>query len=66
MGAANEQALFPAKAGSEAVIQIAMTAPVAPGDYMGKWQLRDAKGKNFGEVLFIKIKVVANATVVAP
>lgn len=66
MGAANEQALFPAKAGSEAVVQIAMTAPIAAGDYTGKWQLRDAKGKNFGEVLFIKIKVVANATVTAP
>ena len=59
MGAANEQALYPAKAGSEAIIQISMTAPIAPGDYNGKWQLRDPKGKSFGEVLFIKIKVLA-------
>jgi len=59
MGAANEHALYPARAGGEAIIQISMTAPIAPGDYSGKWQLRDPKGKAFGEVFFIKIKVVA-------
>ncbi len=65
MGASGEQGLYPAKAGSEAVVQIAMTAPPAPGDYAGKWQLRDADGKAFGAVLFIKITVIETPTTTA-
>jgi hypothetical protein len=58
MNAAAEHALYPAKAGNEAVVQIAMTAPPVPGDYTGRWQLRDEQGKTFGQVLFIKITVI--------
>jgi len=59
MNAATEHALYPAKAGAEAVIQISMTAPAEPGDYTGRWQLRDGQGNAFGQVLFIKITVIA-------
>lgn len=65
MGASGEHGLYPAKAGSEAVVQISMTAPTAPGDYAGKWQLRDADGKAFGPVLFIKITVIETPTAAA-
>ncbi|MBI5293011.1 MAG: hypothetical protein HY872_14150 [Chloroflexi bacterium] len=41
------------------------TAPTAPGDYAGLWQLRDADGKAFGPVLFIKITVIATPTAAA-
>jgi Ig-like domain from next to BRCA1 gene len=57
MGAAGEHALFPAKAGTRAVVQINMIAPDVPGEYMGRWQIRDASGQTFGQVLFIKIIV---------
>lgn len=58
MSAAGEHALYPAKAGSKAIVQISMTAPAAPGDYVGRWQLRDPQGRPFGAVLYIKIIVI--------
>jgi hypothetical protein len=62
MNAAGESAIFPAKAGAQAVLQVAMTAPDIPGNYTGRWQLRDPDGKPFGPVLFIKITVISLAT----
>ncbi len=62
MNAPSEHAVYPAKAGSEAVLQINMIAPDAPGEYTGKWQLHDPDGKPFGQVLFIKITVIALST----
>lgn len=62
MNAPSEHAVYPARAGSEIVLQINMIAPDAPGEYTGKWQLRDANGIPFGQVLFIKITVIALAT----
>ncbi|MBM4421773.1 MAG: hypothetical protein FJ030_00095 [Chloroflexi bacterium] len=65
MSAAGEHALFPAKAGSEAVLQVNMIAPDVPGEYTGRWQLRDPNGSPFGPVLFIKITVIPLATTTA-
>lgn len=58
MGAANEHALYPAKAGNRAIVQVNMIAPDVPGDYTGRWQLRDPQGQPFGPVLYIKIIVI--------
>lgn len=58
MGAAGEHAIFPAKVGAEANLQINMIAPDVPGDYTGRWQLRDPADQPFGPVLFIKITVI--------
>lgn len=58
MGAASEVALYPARAGAEAVWEIVMTAPLAPGDYVGRWQARDPQGNLFGDVMFIKLEVI--------
>jgi len=62
MGAAGEHAIFPAKAGAKANLQINMIAPDVPGDYTGRWQLRDPQGQPFGPVLFIKIVVIVLPT----
>ncbi len=62
LGAAGELAIYPAKAETEAIIQINMLAPDIPGDYTSRWQLRDPDGKPFGHVLFIKIVVVPLAS----
>jgi hypothetical protein len=62
MNAPGEHALYPARAGGEAVLQINMVAPDAPGEYTGKWQLRDPDGLPFGQVLFIKVTVIALPT----
>jgi hypothetical protein len=58
MGAATEVALYPARAGALAVLEIPMKAPPNLGEYVGKWQARDAAGQLFGGVVFIKINVV--------
>jgi hypothetical protein len=58
MNAAGEHALYPARAGGNAVVQIGMTAPDVPGEYTGRWQLREPGGRPFGQVLFIKIVVI--------
>lgn len=62
MTATGEYSIYPAKAGSPATLQINMTAPDVPGNYTGRWQLRDPDGKSFGPVLFIKIVVVPLAS----
>jgi len=62
LNAAGESAIYPAKAGAPATLQVSMTAPDVPGNYTGRWQLRDPDGKPFGPVLFIKIVVIPLAS----
>jgi hypothetical protein len=62
LGARSELALFPARAGLEAVIEVPMIAPAEPGSYTGRWQARDPAGNVFGDRIFITIQVVAPAT----
>jgi len=57
LGAATEQALCPARAGSQATLRIQFTAPQETGVYISKWQAFDANGISFGESFFIKIEV---------
>jgi hypothetical protein len=58
LGAAPELALYPARAGTLATLEIPMKAPPNLGEYLGKWQARDPAGRLFGAVVFIKINVV--------
>jgi hypothetical protein len=62
MGPRSEAALYPARAGAEAVIQILMFAPQEPGQYTGRWQARDPEGNLFGSIFFIKIEVIGLPT----
>jgi hypothetical protein len=57
MGAAIEQALYPARAGSQAAIRITFTAPDQPGTYTTAWQAVDPNGEPFGDAVFMKIVV---------
>jgi hypothetical protein len=61
MGAASEQALFPARAGSQAIIRMAFTAPSEPGNYSTSWQAFNPKGEPFGEPVFMAIVVQPEA-----
>ena len=38
-------------------LSIDMTAPYADGIYQGYWQMRSPEGKNFGETIWVKIRV---------
>jgi hypothetical protein len=61
MGAATEQALFPARAGNQATIRIAFTAPSEPGAYTTAWQAVDPNGVPFGDPVFMEINVQVEA-----
>jgi len=57
MGASEEIALFPAKSGIQATIQIDFIAPFEEGVYESAWQAFDPNDNPFGDPIYIKILV---------
>jgi len=57
LGAAQEQVLFPAKAGTQATLRIVFTAPTVEGTYESAWQAYDPDGIAFGDQVFMKVVV---------
>lgn len=57
LGAPEEIALYPARAGTQATIQIIFTAPFTEGVYESAWQAADPKGTPFGDPIYIRIVV---------
>lgn len=57
LGAELSQQLFPARAGSEAVIQIFFMAPPASGLYRSAWMAYNPQGQPFGDMIFIEFVV---------
>ena len=57
LGAAPEQALYPARAGTQATLQVSFIAPSDAGEYTSEWQAFDSNGLPFGESFFIKVVV---------
>ena len=58
LGAPEELALYPAKSGTQAVIQITFTAPFSDGEYDSAWQAFDPAGLAFGDTVYMRIVVV--------
>lgn len=52
--------LFPARRGSQAVIQITFTAPESSGSYVTMWQAFDPWGDRFGDPFYMEINVEEN------
>ena len=57
LGATTEQALYPARSGTQATVRILFTAPQQAGEYISEWQAFNANGIAFGDSFFIKIQV---------
>lgn len=57
LGASKEQALYPARSGTQATIRIVFTAPSEPGTYRSAWQAYSPTGQAFGDPIFIEIQV---------
>lgn len=57
MGAPTEQALYPARSGTQAILHILFTAPAEPGLYQSAWQAMDPQGNPFGDPFFIQVLV---------
>ena len=57
LGAPEELALYPARAGTQATLQIRFTTPFTEGVYESSWQAVDPNGTGFGDLLYIRIVV---------
>jgi hypothetical protein len=57
LGASPDQALYPARAGTQATERILFTAPQEAGEYVSEWQAYDENGIAFGESFYIKVEV---------
>ena len=51
--------LYPARAGTQATIQIPFVAPFTDGVYESAWQAYDSNGNSFGQPIYIRITVAA-------
>jgi hypothetical protein len=59
MGVPAEQALYPARSGTEATIRMVFTAPNEPGTYRSAFQAFTPDGTAFGDAFFIEVVVEA-------
>jgi hypothetical protein len=57
MGAKPLLPLFPARAGTAAVLEIHFTAPPAGGLYECHWQAVDPQGRTFGDAIYMQVSV---------
>jgi hypothetical protein len=57
MDAPDEQPLYPARGGSEALIRILFKAPKESGEYRSAWQAYGPDGKPFGDPVYLVIVV---------
>jgi hypothetical protein len=57
LGSPDSQALYPARAGSAAVIRMMLTAPQDTGSYRTAWQAYNPDGKPFGDPIYIEVVV---------
>ena len=57
LGAPEEAALYPARAGTQATIQIQFTAPFTEGVYESAWQAVAPDGGVFGDPIYMRIVV---------
>ncbi|HET6845579.1 MAG TPA: NBR1-Ig-like domain-containing protein, partial [Anaerolineales bacterium] len=57
MGTDGSVLLYPARAGTEATLQITFTAPQEPGTYECQWQAANPDGTPFGDTFYMQIVV---------
>ena len=57
LGASGEQALYPARIGTQATLSIHFTAPLEAGTYRTAWQAHGPDGTAFGDAVYMEIIV---------
>lgn len=57
LGASGEQALYPARAGTQATLTVKFTAPLEAGTYRTAWQAYGPDGAAFGDAVYMEIVV---------
>ena len=58
LGVQAEQALYPARSGTDLMIRMVFEAPQEPGSYRSAWQAFSPGGEPFGDPIFIEIVVI--------
>jgi hypothetical protein len=59
LGAPEEEMLYPARAGTQATLEILFTAPFTDGVYESAWQAYDPNGNAFGQPIYVRVTVAA-------
>jgi hypothetical protein len=57
LGVDAKQVLFPARAGTQAKLQITLIAPLEPGTYRSVWQAAGPDGNSFGDRFYVEFIV---------
>ncbi len=57
LGAAKEQALYPAREGTQATLDILFTAPTTAAGFHSAWQAENSAGQVFGQQIYIQFIV---------
>jgi hypothetical protein len=57
LGVEKKQSLFPARSGSQAILQVTFNAPAEPGTYRSVWQAAGPDGQFFGERFYVEFVV---------
>lgn len=57
-----EQALYPARSGSEVTVRMIFSAPQEPGEYQSAWQAFNPNDEPFGDPFYIQILVEIPST----
>ncbi len=60
-GLPDEQALYPARAGTQASIRMLLRIPGEPGVYRSAWQAVDPQGQVFGDPIFVEVVVSSSS-----
>jgi hypothetical protein len=58
LGANIEQALYPARTGTQATLRVVFVAPLEEGTYQSAWQAFAPDGSPFGDAVFMQIVVL--------
>jgi hypothetical protein len=66
MGAGEEQALYPARSGTQTALQVNFLAPQEPGRYRSTWQAVNPHGDPFGDLIYIEIVVDSSLQTAIP
>jgi len=59
LGAPEGIALYPARSGTQATLQITFTAPFTDGEYESAWQAFDPSGLAFGDIVYMRISAIS-------
>src|SRR5215204_1125085 len=59
LDAPEELALYPAKSGTQATLQITFTAPFSDGEFESAWQAFDPSGLAFGDPIYMRIITIS-------